>query len=182
MRSLVCSLGALTLALAAQPAHAQDAEDMMLRMETAMAEAQAQAARPGDEALTCEALEAEMIAVTQDPAFQARMVENGAWAQGQMDQMNGMAGRARAQMGMSMILGIASSFIPGGGYGQMIAQRAIEAGQQAQTERNMAQMMQMAEGMIPLMPQMYRGQRVYELAQAQQCAFVQEQAPPQPPQ
>ncbi|MBY0565234.1 MAG: hypothetical protein K2P58_13760 [Hyphomonadaceae bacterium] len=90
--------------------------------------------------------------------------------------MNALAGRARAQMGMSMILGIASLFIPGGGYGQMIAQRAIAAGQQAQTEQHMAQMMRMAEGMIPLMPQMMRGQRVYELAQAKQCAFVAETA------
>ena len=179
MRSLVCSLVALSFAFAAQPALAQDAEEMMLRMETAMAEAQAQASRPGDDALSCEALEAEMIAVTQDPALQARMVENGAWAQGQMDQMNGMAGRARAQMGMSMILGLASSFIPGSGYAQMIAQRAIAAGQQAQAQQHMTQMMQMAEGMIPLMPQMYRGQRVYELAQAQQCAFIQEQPAPQ---
>jgi hypothetical protein len=181
MRSLVCSLLALTVAFAAHPAHAQDpADDMMLRMETAMADAQAQASRPGDEALSCEALEAEMIAVTQDPAFQARVAENGVWAQGQIDQMNGLAGRARAQMGMSMILGIASAFIPGGGYGQMIAQRAIAAGQQAQTQQNMAQMMHMAEGMIPLMPQMFRGQRVYELAQAKQCAFVQQQTPETP--
>lgn len=172
MRSLVCSLIALSFALTAQPARAQDPDAMMLRMETAMAEAQTQASRPGDEALSCEALEAEMIAVTQDPALQARMVENGAWAQGQVDQMNAQAGRMRAQMGMSMILGLASSFIPGGGYAQMFAQRAMAAGQQAQAEQHMAQMMQMAEGMMPLMPQMYRGQRVYELAQAKQCAFV----------
>lgn len=179
MRPLISSLLALSLALAAQPASAQDPDAMMLRMDTAMAEAQAQASRPGDEALSCEALEAEMIATTQDPAFQARVVENGAWAQGQLDQMNAQAGRMRAQMGMSMILGLASSFIPGSGYAQMFAQRAMAAGQQAQAEQNMAQMMQMAEGLIPFMPQMYRGQRVYELAQAQQCAFVQDAPPPQ---
>jgi hypothetical protein len=179
MRSLVCSLLALSFALAAQPACAQNPDDMILRMETAMADAQAQASRPGDEALSCEALEGEMIAATQDPAFQARVVENGAWAQGQMDQMNGLAGRARAQMGMNLIMGVASAFIPGAGYGQMLAQRAMAAGQQAQAQQNMAQMMQMAEGMMPFMPQMYRGQRVYELAQAKECAFVQEQAPPQ---
>ncbi|MBY0565233.1 MAG: hypothetical protein K2P58_13755 [Hyphomonadaceae bacterium] len=79
MRSLVCSLVALAFVFAAHPVHAQSPEDMMLRMETAMAEAQAQASRPGDEALSCEALEAEMIAVTQDPAFQARVAENGVW-------------------------------------------------------------------------------------------------------
>ncbi len=172
MRSLVCSLLALTVALAAHPAFAQDPDAMMLRMETAIAEAEAQASRPGDEALTCETLEAEMIATTQDPAFQARMVENGAWAQGQMDQMNGQVGRMRAQMGMSMILGLATSFIPGAGYGQMLAQQAMAAGNQAQMQQHMAGMMQMAEGMIPFMPQMYRGQRVYELALSKQCAFV----------
>lgn len=169
---LLCSVLALALALSLQPAAAQDPDDMMQRMDTAIAEAQAQASRPGDEALSCEALEAEMIAVSQDPALQARMVENGAWAQSQLDQMNRQAGRMRAQMGVSIILGLASSFIPGGGYGQMLAERAMAAGQQAQAEQNMARMMQMAEDMIPLMPQMYRGQRVYELAQAKQCAFV----------
>ena len=97
MRSLYCSVLALTFALAAQPAFAQDPDAMMLRMDTAMAEAQAQASRPGDEALSCEALEAEMIALTQDPALQARMVENGAWAQGQVDRMNAQAGRMRAK-------------------------------------------------------------------------------------
>lgn len=175
MRALF--LLALTFAAAAQPVFAQDPEATMLRIESAMAEAEAQASRPGDAALTCEALEAEMIATTQDPAFQARMVENGAWAQGQLDQMNAQAGRMRAQMGMSMVLGLASSFIPGGGYAQMFAQRAMAAGQQAQAEQQMAGMMQMAEGMIQFMPQMYRSQRVYELAQEKTCAFVEGVAP-----
>lgn len=178
MRSFVCSLLALFFVFAAQPASAQDADDMMTRMDAAMADAQARALRPGDEELSCEALEAEMVAVTQDPAFQARIAENGVWAQGQVDQMNAMVGRARAQMGMSMILGLASSFIPGGGYAQMFAQRALAAGQQAQAEQHMAQMMGMAEAMMPMMPQMYRGQRVYELAQAKQCQFVEDM--PQP--
>jgi hypothetical protein len=36
--------------------------------------------------------------------------------------------------------------------------------------------------MQTIMPQLMRGQRVYELGQAKHCAFVQQQAPPDAPQ
>jgi hypothetical protein len=178
MRKVFVLFAALLCLFLTRPADAQSVEEAMIRLEAAMVDAEAQAARPGDETLSCEALEAEMIAATQDPALQTLMVENGAWAQGQVDQMNAMAGRARAQMGMSMILGIASTFLPGAGYGQMLAQRAIEANNQAMMEQNMERMMQMAESMLPFLPQLFRGQRVHALGVERQCAFTQEAPPP----
>ncbi|MEZ5996234.1 MAG: hypothetical protein R3C25_10820 [Hyphomonadaceae bacterium] len=176
MRSLLCSAAALSLALAAPTAVAQSADEMLLQMETVMADAEAAAVHPGDEDLSCEALQADMNAQLQDPAVQAQMAATGAWAEGQNEAANAARARAMGQVGLSMFLGLAGSFIPGAGYAQEAAQRAIAAGQQAQAEQNMAQAMQQAQGTMAIMPQLMRGQRVYELGQAKQCAFAQEGA------
>jgi hypothetical protein len=173
MRVLLLST-TLSLALAlAAPAAAQDYEALSANMEQSMAAAQAQAVRPGDEALTCEQLEGEIATTMQDPAVQSVVAQNGAEAQAQIDQMNAAQGRMRTQMAASMFLGIASAFIPGLGYAQMAQQQAMAAQQQQQAQQNMAQMMEMGQRMQAIMPQMMRGQRVYELAQAQQCEFTQ---------
>jgi hypothetical protein len=177
MRTLV-SMITITAALALTPAAAQDYEAMAAQMEQAQADAQAAATRPGDEALTCEQLENEMATTMQDPAVQQVMAANGAVAQEQMDQMNALAGRARAQMATSMFMGIASSFIPGLGYAQMAQQQMQAAQYQRQANQNMAQMMETAQRMQTIMPQIMRGQRVYELGQAKQCSFTQQQTPP----
>lgn len=176
MRSLFCSTLALSLAFAAPLAAAQDQyDDMAARLEQSMADAQAQAQRPGDEALTCEQLEAEFTAIMQDPDVQSAIAGQGAYGEEQIARMNAARGRARAQMGVGLFMGIAAGFVPGLGYAQMAQQQAMAAQQQRDAQANMAQMAQMAERMTPIMPQMMRGQRLYELGQAQQCAFVQEQ-------
>jgi len=181
MRTFVSML-AITAALALTPAAAQDYEAMAAEMEQSMADAQAAASRPGDDQLTCEQLEVEIAATMQDPAVQQVVAANGADAQAQMDQMNAAQGRMRAQMATSMFMGIASSFIPGLGYAQMAQQQMMAAQQQRQAQQNMAQMMEMGQRMSTIMPQIMRGQRVYELGQARQCAFVQQQAPAETPQ
>jgi hypothetical protein len=174
MRTFVSAL-ALSAALSVFPAAAQDYDAMATNMEQSMALAQAQASRPGDEALTCEQLEGEIATTMQDPAVQEAVAANGVDAQAQLDRMNEARGQMRAQMATSLFMGIASSFIPGLGYAQMAQQRMQAAQYERQAEQNMSQMMQMAERMQPIMPQMMRGQRVYELGQAKQCAFVQQQ-------
>jgi hypothetical protein len=178
MRTFV-SMIAISAALMAMPAAAQDYDAMGAQMEQSMADAQAAAARPGDEALTCEQLEGEIATTMQDPAVQEAVAANGAAAQSQLDQMNAARGQMRAQMATSMFMGIASSFIPGLGYAQMAQQQMMAAQQQRQAQQNMAQMTEMMGRMQTIMPQMMRGQRIYELGQAKSCAFTQQQAPPQ---
>jgi hypothetical protein len=179
MRALLLS-SALSLGLALAPsATAQDYGAMEASMEQSMAAAQAQSQRPGDEALTCEQLETEIATTMQDPAVQQAVAANGADAQAQIDRMNAAQGQMRRQMATGLFMGIASSFVPGLGYAQMAGQQMQAAQQQRQQQQNMAQMMQMAERMQTIMPQMMRGQRVYELGQAKQCAFTQQQPPPQ---
>jgi hypothetical protein len=179
MRTFV-SMIAISAALALTPAAAQDYEAMAAQMEQSQADAQAAASRPGDEALTCEQLENEIATTMDDPEVQQVMVQNGAFAEGQMAQMREAQGRARAQIATGMFMGFASSFIPGLGYAQMAQQQMQAAQMQRQQQQNMADMMAMSERMSSIMPQLMRGQRVYELGQAKSCAFTQQQdAPPQ---
>lgn len=180
MRTLV-SVIAISAALAMTPAFAQDYEAMAAGMEQSIADAQAAANRPGDEQLTCDQLQNEITTTMQDPAVQSVVAQNGAEAQGQLDRMNEARGQMRAQMAGNLFMGIASSFIPGMGYAQMAQQQIQGAQMQRQANQNMAQMMEMAARMQTIMPQMMRGQRIYELGQAKSCAFTQqpEGAPPQ---
>ena len=127
--------------------------------------------------MTCDALQAEMTANMQDPAMQANIAALGQWSQEQQQRAQDARSRAMAQAAPNIVAGIASSFIPGMGYAQMAMQQA----QMAQMQRDAAQAqqsnVQMEGYMQGMMPQMMRGQRLYELAQAKQCAFLQQQAP-----
>lgn len=174
MRALLLST-ALSLGLAFAPVAAAQDYAAMANLEQAMAAAQAQANRAGDEELDCDQLQNEITTTMSDPAVQSAVAANGADAQAQMDRLNEAQGQQRANMAASMFMGLASSFIPGMGYAQMAQQRMQAAQQQQQAQQNMAQMMQMMERMTPIMPQMMRGQRVYELAQAKECAFIEQQ-------
>jgi hypothetical protein len=180
IRALLISVSLLA---ASAPAFAQSGQDEMTEagssLEASMAAAQAAAVRPGDELLTCEALQAEMTTTMSDPAMQAQIASLGQWAQGQQDQASNMRGQAMGMMGMSMFTGLASSFVPGLGYAQSLAMQALMRGMEAQADANNRESAAMMANVETMMPQMMRGQRLYELAQAQQCAFLQEQAPPQ---
>jgi hypothetical protein len=146
-------------------------------MMAAQAQAQASAARPGDEAMSCGAIEAEMKVMYNDPAFQASVNSMGSAAQSQMDRANAAkAGAVGLGVG-SMAAGIASSFIPGAGWFNMAAmqaQQAAAASQMATANREREQMM---KGTVEIMPQIYRGQRLYELAQAKKCPFANNPGP-----
>lgn len=152
---LLCS--ALSIGMIIAPVAVAQDYAAMENLDQAMTAAQAQAAHPGDENLTCDQLQEEITTTMSDPAVQSAVAANGADAQAQMDRMNEARGQMRAQMATSMFMGLASAFIPGMGYAQMATQQMQAAQYQRQQQQNMA-----------------RGQRVYELAQAQQCAFIQQ--------
>jgi hypothetical protein len=137
-------------------------------LEAALASAQAAAVRPGDEALDCEALEGELVAVARDPALQAHVSRSGAIAQEKIDAMNGMAAAAAAQTALTIF----SAVVPGGAWlGQAAAAAQLPA-QQAQAAHNLEQSVQQARDLMTVMPQILRGQRVIELAQARECAWL----------
>ena len=177
MRTFVSML-ALSAALTLQPAWAQTqtAEEMQAQMNASMNAARQGAQHPGDENLTCDELSAQLQAIAQDPAYQAQMAEMGATAQNQMDQMQNARSRAQGQVAGAMVTGVISSFIPGAGYAQMLAQRAQAQQMQRDAQANQAQMAGMMGNMQASMPFIMRQQRLFELGQAKQCAFTQQPA------
>jgi hypothetical protein len=180
MRRLSCSL--IALALLTSPAFAQAGADAMAaaaeRMQLAQSQAEAAAIRPGDEALECEALQAEINAIGSSPEMQSFAATQGAWGQSQMDRANQARNGAMAQAGMGMAMGLASAFVPGLGYAQGLAMQAQAQAMQSQANQNQLETASNIDQITQMMPMMMRGQRVYELAQGKQCAFLQEQGAP----
>jgi hypothetical protein len=147
-------------------------------MNAAMEKAQKDAHRPGDDALGCDALQEQMVAYSNDPAVRSVMTRQGLWGQDQMDKLNGAgSGRSKASVAAQAAMGFASAFIPGLGGVSMAAQAAQAQGQAAQAEQNQAQMMARMQDMLTILPQMMRGQRVMELAQARKCDWLPQQQP-----
>jgi TctA family transporter len=143
-------------------------EDFM----AAQSAAQAAAIKPGDEALSCDQLQAEMMAITTDPRMQAATASMGASAQAQMDKAKAAQAAAVTTGLAGAAVGIAGSFIPGAGFfqqGAMMAQQAAMSSQMNEATKDRTKMM---SDMSSMMPFMMRGQRVMDLATAKKCAFL----------
>jgi hypothetical protein len=149
------------------------AENMM----AAQAAAERAAVRPGDEALSCDALQTELATVMKDPAFQAAIASSGAAAQAQMDQAKAAQATAAGLGATSIATGIASSFIPGMGWLAGAAMQAQVAEAQAKMPAADRARAQMIGDVTSMLPTMYRGQRIHELATAKKCAFVSQASP-----
>lgn len=162
------------MAMANSQAQMQSQQANML---TAQAAAQTAANRPGDEAMSCDALQTELTTIMKDPAFQATVASMGASAQEQQARAKAAQSSAAALGATSVATGIASSMIPGMGWlGQaaMQAQMASVAAQIPAADRARGQMI---GDMTTMMPTLYRGQRIHELATSKKCAFVNNEAP-----
>lgn len=174
---------AFTLVLvSASPSTAQpvgdDADQAMQRMEADMAAARAGAARPGDDALTCDQMEAEMAATMNDPQVQAGLAASGAQAEAMQGQADAARRQAMGMMGVGVAGSIIGSFVPGFGYAQQAMMMAQNAGMRQRAQQNQDQIMQMGANMNAIMPQLMRGERLYQMAEARQCPFVQNMSAP----
>ena len=183
MKRLVMACSVLALCGCATPgmggtaSSAEQMEAQASNMMASQAAAEAAAVRPGDEAMSCEALQAELQTTMNDPKVQASMASIGSNAQAQQDKMKSAQAGAIAGAATTSVLGIASSFIPGLSWfsqGAMMAQQASMQKQMAESNKSQAQML---SEMNSIMPQMYRGQRLYDLATAKKCAFINQPKP-----
>ena len=171
-------LASLGIPLTAQTLAAQT--QRFEKLQKAMADAQAKATRPGDNALTCDAIQNEMVASMRDPAVTAAATKAGAWGADQQRKFEEASGASKAAMAGQKAMGLASSlgsmFLPGLGMVTGRAQGAMARAQAAQDaatmERNMQQLEERMNEMIPIMPQMMRGQRLLELAQGRKCDWL----------
>jgi hypothetical protein len=157
-------------------AYAQTPEATYDQLQARLEAAQAAAVRPGDESLDCEGLATELVATAKDTAVRSYVARSGAAAQEKLDAMNALAGSAAAVSAISLF----GSVVPGGGWvGHAAAVGQAEA-QKAQAARNIQQRMQEAQEMMGIMPQLMRGQRVIELAQVRDCAWLRDAMSPEP--
>jgi hypothetical protein len=167
-----------SMVFSAPPALAQDGTGDMqaagVRLQAEQAQAQANAGRPGDELLTCDQIQAEMGATMNTAEMQTQTAEIEASARRQQELQEEASERARGQVATGIVTGIIASFIPGAGYAQAAAMQAQAAQQQAAAAESQSEMAGMIGNMSNMMPAMMRGQRLGELAQARDCAFLQD--------
>jgi hypothetical protein len=179
---------AMLVALLGIPVSAQRGpmqNDQMEKLQKAMTDAQAKAARPGDDALTCDALQNEIVTSMRDPVVTATATRMGAWSAEQQRKMDEASSASKGTMAGQMAMGLASSlgsmFVPGlsmfTGRAQAAAAQAQAAQASADAARNMEQIQERMNDMIPILPQMMRGQRLMQLAQARKCDWVAGAAP-----
>lgn len=149
-------------------ADAQMTAPNYMEMQSRLEAAQAAASRAGDAALNCDQLESELVVTAKDPSLQTFVSKGGGVAKEQMNALNAASGRAATQTALTVI----SAVVPGGrmlGFAGMAAQATT---QQAEAARNIQQSIQQAQDLVVILPQLMRGQRVIELAQARDCAWI----------
>lgn len=146
-------------------ADAQTPPTNFMEMQSRLEAAQANASRAGDAALTCDRLESELITTANDPALQSFVSRSGVIAKEKMDATKAASGRAATQTALTVI----SSVVPGGAMPGFLGMAAQTQAQQPDAARNIQQNMQQMQDMIAILPQLTRGQRVIELAQARNC-------------
>jgi hypothetical protein len=143
----------------------QDYQALMQAME----KAQVEASKPGDDKLTCEQLEEQLVAVAQDPELQAHVESAGASAQKDQEAIKkGMGGQRAIQSLRTAFM----AMMPGGAAVGMASAQAQAQAQGAQAADRVASRMDQAKQMMALLPKLMRGQRVVELAAAKECEWA----------
>jgi hypothetical protein len=154
------------------------------QLTAAQAAAEANASRPGDESLSCEALQSEIVAIAQSPEIQGFVQTAGAQAQAQLAQINEAqaaqqaATSSRPRLFRQMVQGAASAVVPGVGQASAQAQQAQAIAQNAQvaeqTRQNQQAILALGGQTAAIAGPAMRGQRVMDLAQARDCAWLKE--------
>jgi hypothetical protein len=158
------TVSALSYGQTLPPGGAQDYEAMAKAME----KAQADANQPGDERLTCDQLQQQLIAVAQDPALLAYVQAAGLVAEKEMAQMQVPQSEIAAKSAATMV----ASMVPGAAMGQMMASAAENQAKAAQGAARVQAKMAQGQQMMAFMPKLMRGQRLMELAVVRKCEWA----------
>lgn len=168
-------------------AHAQglstaaQAGGLQAQLEAAQAQGTAAAARPGDEKLTCDEMQTEIVAVAQSPEFQAGLALFGNPAQrdpGQIDDaqqhLDPQTFASGTRNFWSLAQGLAMAALPNsvGAAAQQAVGMVQGAQLQAQAGQFQQQMISQAPQLAAMMGPAMRGQRVMELAEARKCEWL----------
>jgi hypothetical protein len=158
-------LNLIVAAACASPRAPDPGANPGMELHAAMQSAQAAASRPGDQSLSCEALQAELGETMKDPAIQS-FTDSAAQ---QAAPVTGAPGAGAPGGAASALLG---SVLPGVDAASTAAMAAQAPAMQAQTQANVQARAQQAQAMTAMLPQMMRGQRLIELAQARNCDWL----------
>jgi hypothetical protein len=178
---LALALG-VSIASAQQPGDTSSQQDAAEQLEAAQAEARANAVRPGDEDLSCEALQTELMAMAQSmqpgvQAFGQQAAADLAEVQTAQQAAEEAAARSRPRFGQ-MMRGMATGVVPGMDRASAAAQQAesiARAGEaQAETNANLEQINALAAEATAMAGPVARGERVLELAKTRNCAWLEE--------
>jgi hypothetical protein len=139
-----------TILVVAAPAIAQDLKTMqeMQQMQAAMIAAQAKSIRLGDEAMSCQAIEKELVTSMNDPAIQTYAAKAGATVEKDLAVLE----KAKKPMTLEAALAMATGLDPTGG---LVQDQAA-----------------MMKQLVAIMPQLMRSQRLVQLAFVKQCAWA----------
>ena len=168
-QSIACVIALLTASALSYgqtlpPGGAQDYEAMAKAME----KAQADASQPGDERLTCDQLQQQLVAVAQDPAFLAYVQAAGVAAEKEMAQMQVPQSEIAARSAATMV----ASMVPGAAMSHMMANAAENQAKVAQGAARVQSRMAEGQQMMAFMPKLMRGQHLMELAMVRKCEWV----------
>jgi len=147
----------LAVSVCAAAAGAQLLKDLK-PITAAMEAAQETAARPGDAALSCAALERELVRTMNGPAIQGYAAKAGVAAQKDYEALQS----ANATMTGSMAATIATSLAPAGFLQLALAQATSRV--QARADQT--------EALIAILPPLMRSQHVMALAFTKQCPWT----------
>jgi hypothetical protein len=147
----------------AAPGTPKEYQELMV----AMTAAQAKANRPGDDAMTCPAIEKELLTSVNDPAIQTYAAKAAGIAEKQAIAATGSKAPTTAQGALALLGGLGAGDALSGGMAAPLA--------------GVAQM----KALLPIMPQMMRAQRLVGLAAMRSCpwifgAYAGDVAPPVP--
>lgn len=158
------TVGALSYGQAVMPGGQQDYQAMMKSMEKAQAEAN----QPGDERLSCDQLQQQVVGIAQDPAFVAHVKAAGIAAEKDMAQMQ----VAQSEIAAKSAATIVASMVPGAAMGHMMANAAENQAKVAQGAARVQARMDQGQQMMALMPKLMRAQRLVELATVRRCEWA----------
>jgi hypothetical protein len=169
---VAASAGLLSAAWIGGAAAQVDSVAISEALAAAMAKAQAEAARPGDESLSCEQMLAELDAVQNAPIVKEKVASLETKAREEVRRAEAAKGAGKAMLAGRAVLGAAVSTRPEAVWINLIAGYVQMAIMTAQANAAAPRAAAMRADLEAIMPNFARVEHLIRLAQDKNCAFL----------
>jgi hypothetical protein len=154
------------------------------RLQKAMQDAQKTANHSGDNKMSCDDLEADLIAQMQAPTVKKAVSESDATATQLLDDVHKTQGDMKAaaagSLAMTLMMGVVNTMVPGmshfTGKAEEAAGQAMKQKMEKTADAQAAETSQLMNNLAVIMPNLYRSNRVMELGRAKNCEWAQQAA------